>query len=289
MTDPMIKQFDNVPILIIDDSELNSSVISMQLKPYGLDPIKVPKAHDGFQLIQQLKGSEKSIPLIICDFHMADMNGMGLLRLLRNEPTTEDIKVIFLASYGLGDLTRELASLGVKHILKRPCSTYSLIEAVSDCLKTTAPSPRKYKDKSEIRILAADDDPINLAVLKGFLNLAGYSVDTVSDGVDAVKASENIHYDLILMDICMPTMDGVIATLQIRTNEKRGNRPPVPIVAVTAHFSPSQRDRYLEAGMNDVMAKPIRKDIIDACLQEWCVRYPETHNDNETQVIAAAN
>ncbi len=282
-----ITHFDNLSILIIDDDELNSSVLSMQLKQHGIEPIVSKRAYDGFQALIRAAEAGKSIPLIICDFHMSDMNGLGLIKLLRENALTKDVKIVFLASYGLGDLTKELANLNVSHILKRPCSTDSLVEAISDCVKTQAPSPKKYLDKSEIRILAADDDPINLAVLKGFLNLAGYSVDTVSDGADAVKACENIHYDLILMDICMPTMDGVIATLQIRTNEKRSNRLPVPIVAVTAHFSPSQRDRYLDAGMNDVMAKPIRKDIIDECLQEWCVRYPEIHNDNK--VFAAAN
>lgn len=265
----------DISILVIDDKELNSSILDLQLKTAGREALFAKRASQAIQIIKRAKIAGTPIQIIISDFHLPDMNGIEFLRELNSFQDPSETNLIFLTNQDLGEQTKDLAAMGVRHILRQPSSTDSLIEAISDSLQKEVEDKPKYSNKRDIRILAADDDAINLAVLKGFLSLAGYSIDTVMDGVDAVKACENIDYDLVLMDICMPIMDGVIATLQIRTNEKRANRAPVPIVAVTAHFSPSQKKRYLEAGMNDVMSKPIRKDLIDACLKEWCTRFPE--------------
>ncbi len=272
-------------VLIVNDVNLNNSTLGAQLEPAGIKPLLTPHASQALTVLKQSQLRGISIPIVICSYNMVDMNGLEFIRKLRQEPTIKGTHVILLANGDIGHAMVELQALNVHQIFNAPCSTATLLGAIAEhvpCADETnvrTASKVATVDKKSIRILAADDDAINLAVLKGFLNLSGYNVETVNDGVEAVSAFKNTNYDLILMDISMPRMDGVDATLSIREIERQFGKNPVPIVAVTGHIAPNQKKRYIQSGMNDVIAKPITKKVMDDCLNMWCARLsqnPET-------------
>lgn len=273
--------FDEALVLVIYDNGQFNSDLNNVLTSAGLRPIFVSRAEKGLSVLKHAKESGTPLALVICDIAISDMPGEAFVRAVRLDHTIADTKIVMLTSdQPMGQLSR-FSPLNVSHILKWPCRAADLTGAIAEYIpirRELSPPPADQSagapvSSAPLKILAADDNAINLAVLRGFLNLAGYSPDTVRNGAEAVKAFKNMHYDLILMDISMPVMDGIVATLQIREIEKRIGKTPVPIVAVTAHYTPSQRDRYLEVGMNDVIAKPIRQEKIESCLEKWCDRY----------------
>lgn len=277
-----VRYFDEALVLIICDNPQNSASLNSTLKASGLKPIFVSRADKGLSVLKHASETKTPIALVICDFTLPDMTGYDFVKTLRAIPMIADNKVVVLTPDHPANYLPVFSGLGVSHVLQWPGRSENLTGAIAEYI----PLRREIETKSEIpldhqdavadnrlRILAADDNAINLAVLKGFLNLSGYAPDTVVNGAEAVKAFKNLHYDLILMDVSMPVMDGVVATIQIREIEKRLGKPQIPIVAVTAHYTKSQKERYIEAGMNDVIAKPISKEVIDNCLEKWCARY----------------
>lgn len=274
------KVFEEALVLVICNNQQISSDLNTILKSSGLKPVFVSRADKGLSVLRHASEARTPIALVICDYALPDMTGYSFVKTLRDDPTIANNKTVVLTpDHPTGHLPI-FSPLGISHILQWPGRSENLIGAIAEYIpllrKTDAvlsdqSDAGDVQDNSRLRILAADDNTINLAVLKGFLNLFGYAPDTVVNGAEAVKAFKNLHYDLILMDVSMPVMDGVVATLQIREIEKRLGKPhSVPIIAVTAHYTQSQKARYLEAGMNDVIAKPISKAAINDCLQKWC-------------------
>ncbi len=275
------KLFDEALVLVVRGNEAISSQLNTQLKTAGLKPIFVSSGEKGLSVLRHARESNTPLALVICDYALGDLTGYDFVTRTRQDPLLADTKIILTTQdHPMGYLS-VFQPMGVNHIVRWPGRAEDLTGAIAEYI----PVRREIKPTGQIqdpsldsearpfRILAADDNAINLAVLKGFLNLAGYTPDTVVNGAEAVKAFKNLQYDMILMDISMPVMDGVVATLQIREIEKRIGKAPVPIIAITAHYTPSQKKRYLEAGMNDVLAKPISQSEIENCLSEWSPRF----------------
>jgi len=274
-------------VLVINDIEIDSIRLNGHLKNSGYNPIFVSQSGKGLTLLQHAKGLSNPIRAVICDAEMSGTSVFRFVRTIKEDIGLTDIPVIILTSGNMRGIENRYRDDPTVTLLERPFTWDNLRTAIEYRSPEKRPISKPEPEANAIRILAADDDPINLVVIKSFLNMAGYNVDTVKDGVEAVKAVMNVSYDLILMDICMPIMDGVFATMQIREIEKKNDKPPVPIVAVTAHFTPSQRQRYLDVGMNDVIAKPINKLAIDECLRKWSSRSTATHNKSVSVKKAA--
>jgi len=280
MTSESKRLFDESLVLVLTDNGNFSANLNAILTSAGLKPIFVSRAEKGLSILQHAKEAQTPVPLAICDYALPDMTGFNFLKSLRTDPRIRDQKVILLTpDHPVGHMP-VFAPLGISHIIQWPGRSENLTGAIAEYIPLRREEPaiasisaEPSRNDTGFRILAADDNAINLAVLKGFLNLSGYTPDTVVNGAEAVKAFKNAQYDLILMDVSMPVMDGVVATLQIREIEKQVGSEPVPIVAVTAHYTASQKQRYLEAGMNDVIAKPISQREIQNCLEQWCPRF----------------
>ncbi len=285
------KLFDEALVLVVNANETSSSQLNTQLISAGLKPIFVSNGEKGLSVLRHAQESNTSLALVICDYSLGDMTSYEFVTKVRQNPPIAETKIILTTQdHPMGYLST-FQPLGVNQVIRWPGRTEDLTGAIAEYIPLrreiqpagqTGEGPHNLHPRP-FRILAADDNAINLAVLKGFLNLAGYTPDTVINGAEAVKAFKNIQYDLILMDISMPVMDGVVATLQIREIEKRIGKPPVPIIAITAHYNPSQKNRYLEAGMNEVLAKPISQAEIENCLSKWSPRF-ETGIENQRAV-----
>lgn len=280
-TDKVDKVFGDVPIVVVDDIEINHAVISKQLRPYGLKPICVLGARRALKVLRLAREKNVNIPIVICDYHMAGMNGLEFAEELRRDSTIDGTQIIILTSMHLGGIVKQFNELNVHNILERPCSAREIIGAIKNYIPVMKKNPSQIlpflekpqapvKPREGNRVLAVDDDSVNLFVIKGFLEMTGYYVETAEDGLEAVNAFKSGTWDIVLMDISMPILDGVQATKFIREYEYGRGKTQTPIIAVTAHTSNSLRADYLEAGMNDIAVKPLRKLSFDAMMDKWC-------------------
>jgi CheY-like chemotaxis protein len=170
---------------------------------------------------------------------------------------------------------RDHRSAPVVSFLAKPPTTAELVEAMIDALghhhpvdDVPCPSPPATAERP-LRILLADDGPVNQEVAVGLLHLQGHHVTVVANGSDAVDAVEQESYDVVLMDLEMPILDGLEATRRIRQRESHG-RQRTPIIAMTAHAVAGHRERCLEAGMDGYISKPIEPDQLFAALDSCC-------------------
>jgi len=271
------KLFDEALVLVVSNNDASRSQLNTHLVSAGLKPIFVSNGEKGLSVIRHARESNTALALVICDHTLSDMTGVEFVRTVRENSAIANTKIVLTTRDDSMGYLPVFQPMGISHIVQWPGRVADLTGAIAEYI----PLRREIQTVNQgqtgaaatqaqpFRILAADDNAINLAVLKSFLSLAGYTPDTVENGEEAVKAFKNYHYDLILMDISMPIMDGVEATHQIREIENRIGKAPVPIVAVTAHYTSGQKHEYLSVGMNDVIAKPIHQNVIERCLNEW--------------------
>ena len=276
------RDFKDTPILVIDDLEVNHMVIANQLKPLKLNPYFVKSAEKGLHVIRTMAARGYQIPLVICDYQMPDKNGYDFVKALKGDPAIADIPVIILSSADIIARKRDFIEIGVSNVFEKPINSQTLIKTVSQCLsqggllnrpniKLKPPKRPKPTQKKPIskHILVADDDPINREVFRGLLKLLGHESTIVDNGLQAVQAYSQNSFDLIVMDISMPVLNGMEATQKIIDFEHHHNMPHTPVIAVTAHALKGDKDEFLSSGMDDYLAKPVRKADFEIVLNKW--------------------
>jgi PAS domain S-box-containing protein len=274
-------------ILVVDDNQKNRQLISNQLSEYAIHTVEAANA---LYAMEKITTSIDPFDMIIIDYNMPFINGVETIRMIKeNENASKDSPILVLHNSSDSGIVREQCnSLNVYHFLMKPIKKNELIEVLSGvpnkCCKF---SPDENTDAAEQpiantpRILIVDDVPLNLilvhAVVESFLPNAVFS--EAEDGLQALNMFQNEKYDLVLMDIQMPNMDGYTASREIRQIEKaRGGH--VPIIAVTAGVQGTEKQKCIEAGMNEYLTKPIDttvlKEIIDKYLLNHANRQVQT-------------
>jgi two-component system sensor histidine kinase/response regulator len=227
--------------------------------------------------------------LAILDCQMPGMDGVMLARLIKGDDKIAGIPLIMMTSLGLHD-DEELRAAGLLLRLTKPVKQAHLRDALSRVLATTdirkaVAAPRAAAlpvavESRRARVLVAEDNRVNQRVVLLQLRQLGYAADAVANGSEVVEALGRIAYDLILMDCQMPEMDGYEAAALIR--EREGSGPlRVPIIAMTAHALTGDREKCLDAGMDDYISKPVKVPELDAVLSRW-------DPDRATQRVEAA-
>ncbi|MBV8089153.1 MAG: PAS-domain containing protein [Alphaproteobacteria bacterium] len=252
-------------ILIVDDVEMNRRVLTAQLGALG---IAAAAAIDGFEAIAELKRAwhqGRPFDLVIIDQRMPALSGDALVQRIRDMPEIAETKLL-LASSG-GTDARQEESPAVDAILIKPIREQSLLDAFVRLFgSSTAPGPTPgagdmaATTTRPLHILVAEDNKINQQRTAMILRSVGHQVDTVENGEQALEAVRNGAYDAVLMDVQMPVLDGIQATLRIRALPPPANR--VTIIAVTAHAMTGAREQYLAMGVDDYVAKPINARIL---------------------------
>jgi PAS domain S-box-containing protein len=253
---------EGVRVLVVDDLEINRTIFRSQLESAGA---MVFEADSGAAALQRLTCAQAkgwAIDLVLMDHMMPGMAGDLVARRIREDADLSQPRLVLASSAGMPLSTDDDAGAGFDAFLTKPVRHQALIDCLADLMVDPEPAAQieaavEAVDVSPLgraRILLAEDNTINILLATTLLETAGYNVETVVNGADAVAAAGRTGFDLILMDVHMPVMDGLEATRAIRA--LAGAAGTVPIVAMTANAMASDRDDCLAAGMNDFVTKP---------------------------------
>jgi PAS domain S-box-containing protein len=279
-------------VLLVDDNRTNLRILEGMLKRWEM---KSTSVQSGEEALEQLSAAQKEgepFVLILTDMHMPKMDGFALVEQIRQKPELSTAIIMMLTSAGhRGDAAR-CNELGVAAYLLKPIRQSELREAIARVLgaqqkKGAIPLITRYSlqdardPATTLRVLVAEDNPVNQLLATRLLQKRGHSVVVARNGSEALAALENEIYDLVLMDVQMPQMDGLEAAAAIREKEKGSAKHQV-IVALTAYAVKGDRERCLAAGMDDYLSKPIRPQELDEMLQKCLTRRMEAASTPET-------
>ncbi|MFQ5865942.1 MAG: response regulator [bacterium] len=272
--------FERMAILVVDDNRTNRLILKKTLRAWGF---KVTDAATGVEALSLLRDSRNSFDLVILDHQMPEMDGVQVARAIRKETKLKHIKIIMLSSWG-GLSARMQQQLHIAKTITKPVKQSRLFDILMNVLRVpkqeqapaTKPwqSPQTPQLNLHKKILLVEDNVDNQILAKKILENAGYSVDVAANGLLAVEAAKKFHYNLILMDVQMPEMDGFAATKEIRYSERQAGEERVPIIALTAHALQGYREKCLKHGMDDYITKPLKKKILLEVVAQWIDRRP---------------
>jgi two-component system, sensor histidine kinase and response regulator len=294
-----IEEIRSQRILIVDDNQINRLVLKEQLQSWGC---QYDEAVGGTEALEKLyKAYETGNPfdIVLSDMMMPEMDGEMLGRIIKGDEKLKKTILFVLTSVGeRGDAAR-LKEIGFAAYFTKPVKQsqlYDCLATVVNCIdqrqeKPSQPIITKHSladaSKKQVQILLAEDNITNQMVAVRILNKLGYKADVVENGKLAVEALQSKHYNLVLMDVQMPEMDGFEATKAIRESTDVCDSN-IPIVAMTAHAMKGDREKCLEKGMNDYISKPINPQqlltVINKQLSKLPTRGLNTEKENKSQI-----
>jgi len=276
-------------ILGVDDNQTNRTVLTKMVESFGCHVETAASGARGLEMLHTAARAGNPYQIVLLDMQMPGMDGEQTARAIKSDPLVRDVKIVILTSMGKrGDAAR-LRALGCSGYLLKPVKQQMLYEALLAILNSNeddAPdlvTRHVISEKLSVgkRILLAEDNSINQKLAVAILQKAGYSVDVVEDGLQAFEKTISGGYNAILMDVQMPEMDGFESTRKIRDWESMQGLH-IPIIAMTAHAMKGDRERCLEAGMDDYVTKPIESRVLHNVLSRWLESTPEQSDENIT-------
>ena len=278
-------------LLIVDDNTTNLAVLRDQLSHWGAIVSTANDAQAALDLcFQRSSDREPPFDIALLDMKMPGMDGIELGRKLREAPIFDEMKLVMMTSISSQNKSMLLSEAGFNAYFPKPATTSDLFKVLSvvidndeicneglssvtpDYLSMPAKS-MKGIDKSAINILLVEDNKINQMVASGLLKALGFVVEIAEDGVQALKTlnegTKASPYHIIFMDCQMPVMDGYETTTNIRLGEAGEDYKAIPIIAMTANAMEGDREKCLQAGMNDYIGKPIKTALLESKLNQW--------------------
>jgi PAS domain S-box-containing protein len=269
-----LQQLRDLHALIVDDNFTNRRVLTGMLVRWGMRPTSVEGGRAALQALEVAKSTGRPFPLILLDGQMPEMDGFTLVERIKKDPELVGATIMMLTSAGhMGDAAR-CRELGISAYLVKPIRQGELLEGICNVLNfstqkegplVTRHTLREAKNRT--RILLAEDNAVNQTLALRLLEKRGYIVSIACNGREAVAALEKETFDVVLMDIQMPEMDGFEATATIRERERPTGRH-TPIVAMTAHALKGDEERCLSAGMDAYISKPIRTNELFSTIKK---------------------
>jgi PAS domain S-box-containing protein len=255
----------NLPVLVVDDNTTNRGILAHMLTNWGLKPRTTGEAQEALAAMREATQTGQPFALVLLDVQMPGMDGFAVAQQIKDDPELAGTRIIMLTSSGRrGDAAR-CRKLGVSGYLTKPVKQSELWEAIMTTLglpaSATEPAPlitrhSLRESRRRLRILLAEDHPVNQRVAVRMLEKRGHLVVVARSGKEAVAIAREQPLDLVLMDVQMPELDGFEATAAIRDQEKATGKH-LPIIAMTAHAMEGDRERCLAAGMDGYVAKPV--------------------------------
>ena len=259
-----------LPVLVVDDNATNRRILEEVLTNWGLRPLAVNGGRPALEALGRAAAAGEPYPLVLLDAHMPEMDGFTLAGHIRQRPEWAGATVVMLTSAGHPEDVARCRELGIDAYLMKPVKQSELFAAL---LTSLGPSPRLAagaappadrprtsegdRRRPPLRVLLAEDNPVNQKLALRLLEKQGHTVVVAGDGNAALAALGRQPFDVVLMDVQMPDLDGFEAARRIRREEKGSGRH-VPILAMTAYAMKGDRERCLEAGMDGYLSKPIQ-------------------------------
>ena len=277
-------------ILVVDDNTTNRLLITTLLNHWGCRHSEAVDGASGLKILLQAAHEGDPFQVALLDQEMPGMDGLELGRRIKADPLLKSTLMVMVTSLGQRGDAGILEQIGFVGYLAKPVRQSQLHDCIALVLGRSRQAPdliippvtgivtrytvAEYGERG-IRILLAEDNIINQKVAQSMLSKLGYKADVVANGLEAVKALELINYDLVLMDCLMPEMDGFEATAIIRNPESKVLNHSVPIIAMTANAMQGDREKCIEAGMDDYIAKPVKKEILAEMIGRWFAGGPQ--------------
>ncbi len=273
---------EGLRVLIVDDNATNRLILEELVSHWGMQPLVASAGEEALQMLSRSDDDGAPISLILTDIHMPHMDGYEFVRRAKQLPPFRDVTVIALTSGDRASDEFPTQEIGIAIQLSKPVKRQELMQAILVELalvpqETTAGSATSISEMANIRplrILLAEDSYANQKLAIGLLKKWNHTVTVANNGREALDAFQSDPFDLVLMDVQMPVMDGFEATGAIRNIEKNKKTPHqprarTPIVAMTAHAMKGDREKCLEAGMDGYVAKPIRIPLLYDAIAEF--------------------
>ena len=269
-------------ILVVDDNRTNREVLCNYLNIWGCRSRAVCSGPKALTMLHRAVEERDPFQLVIIDYMMPDMDGTALGMAIKATPGFGQLYMVMLTSGGSNNDARRIRQLGFDACLNKPVKQSLLY----NCLVTmfckaedtdtcgiqdaeAPPPPPSLKRYDNYRILVVDDNSINLKVALKMLNVYGLSTGTATNGQEAIQMLSTKPFDMVLMDIQMPVMDGYEATARIRDPRSSVRAHDIPIIAMTANAMKGDREKCLQAGMEDYISKPIDPNELQSLLDKW--------------------
>ncbi len=282
-------------ILVVDDNATNREVLLSQFRSWGVRGYEVSDGPSALQALHQAREKGDPFQLAIVDMQMPGMDGLSLGRAIRADAPIRDTPLVMMSSQGQAEEPRQMETAGFSAYLTKPVRQSDLFDRLAAVLSGTRLSadrqgiPSEFPDhrlrRKKARILLAEDNITNQQVAVSILKKLGFHADVAANGEEAVRALALLPYDLVLMDVQMPETDGFQATRRIRAPDSNARDPRIPIIAMTAHAMEGDRDRCLEAGMDDYIPKPVTPRALAGVLNRWL---PEPGEEPKEQAPPAS-
>jgi two-component system, sensor histidine kinase and response regulator len=274
-------------VLVVDDNTTNRQILRHQLLSWNMQPESAAGGEQALSMMREAASTGKPYALALLDFQMPEMDGLELAHAIKSDPVISATRSVMLTSYGQLLRPAELQKFGIDSCVIKPVKQSRLFDCITDAVNRAADQTSLLKNVAlsaagiplgtptalaKIRILLAEDNKTNQIVALAQLQKLGYTAQAVANGLEVLKALENVSYNVIMMDCQMPEMDGYETTRTIRRREQAldGSCPwktPIYIIAMTAHAMQGEREKCLAAGMDDYLTKPVRTPDLKAVLQ----------------------
>jgi signal transduction histidine kinase/CheY-like chemotaxis protein len=259
---PREEDLQGMPTLIIDDNATNRRILSELTRQWKMKPHTCDSGESGLAELSRAASEGNPYRLLLLDEQMPGMDGMEVLERIRGNPALQSVVIMMLTSSDQVESVALCRKMGVETYLIKPISSSDLLGSIRRAIgvhtpasTVTPPAAGVSASPLSLRILLAEDNLVNQKVAMGMLGKMGHRVTLATNGLEALDQWRHGDFDLILMDVQMPDMNGLRATMQIRREEAIGAH--VPIVAMTASAMSEDRDRCLAAGMDDFISKPV--------------------------------
>ena len=278
--DTLLRAIKHARILGVDDNATNRRVLEMMFSSWECNYDIVADGKSALKKLKKAVADKNPFHIVITDMQMPELNGEELGKMIKKEKSFEDTSLVMMTSLGARGDVKRLEKIGFSAYLTKPLKQSQLF----DCLMTILGYQQRNdfgsakmitrhtiaeNRKTGSRLLLAEDNVVNQKVALRLLHKMGYRADAVADGKEALKSLAEIPYDLVLMDIQMPEMDGFEATSVIRSENSMVINHNIPIVAMTANAMKGDREKCLAAGMDDYISKPIYPEELAATLGKW--------------------
>ena len=281
---PVEVELTGIRALVVDDNQTNRRILQEMLKGWHMEPTLTESGSTALQLMHQASTDGTPFDLVLTDCNMPQMDGFMFVEELKKNPTLADATVVMLTSATRQGTSERCRQLGIAAILLKPLKQSELRRTIVDVQcrdhrfrqqPAGLPVAVSVGSVPLLQLLVAEDNQVNQQVAQRFLNKLGHDVQIVDNGQLALDAMQTRRFDVVLLDVQMPVLDGLEAVAAIRKQEESTGAHQ-PVIAMTAHTMAGDQERCLDAGMDDYVSKPISAASLAAALERVLTRFPLT-------------